>query len=248
MWENNDVNSFIQLLNTGNIVLPANQKKIVLRHNDVVAFVWNNLAGKWALESISRQRLEGTSFPVTGYWFEGEFVWNNYNTSVIGWRCKQSGFAHNGNWQSGAVNAFGRQIVSVNGKVYRALANGVSGNTAPDHLSGTASDGNMNWLFLGDPYVVDSVDISYSKDESDSQFMRVFKAAASGNGSATIWNIPHGLGVKPTYVGLANPRNLVTSEAGIKWVDADVTNFIIYTNSALATGSNNGVWDIPYKF
>jgi len=68
----------------------------------------------------------------------------------------------------------------------------------------------------------------------------------SGTGGSTlVYNIPHGLGVTPTYAR-ADAKNSAT--AGIQFVTWDATNIIITYSVAPASGTNNLSWGwIAYK-
>lgn len=62
----------------------------------------------------------------------------------------------------------------------------------------------------------------------------------SGNGIATSFNIPHGLGTTPTY------WNAVATSApagNISYVTADATNIIVFYSVAPSTGTNNLKWN-----
>lgn len=59
-----------------------------------------------------------------------------------------------------------------------------------------------------------------------------------GDGTTTVKNVPHGLGVTPTFFQVI-PANKESGEAGIKFVTANLTDLIVTFNTAPPPGTNN---------
>jgi len=95
----------------------------------------------------------------------------------------------------------------------------------------------------------DSVRLKYKGNvlAYSSEVTKAVKAVISGDGTNLVWTVPHGMGAKPTNVSAASPRSATSAAAEVRFVDADATNLIIYTQNPLPSGTENGVWDIFCK-
>jgi hypothetical protein len=76
-----------------------------------------------------------TATPMTMYYFD---------TSDTEWRTGQQGI-----WRAGKSVEINKHL-QYGGKLYKCLASGICGVTAPTHTSGTVSDGNIDLQFIRD--------------------------------------------------------------------------------------------------
>lgn len=79
---------------------------------------------------------------------------------------------------------------------------------------------------------------------SASETLITASVVASGNGTNTV-NIPHGLGVVPSFVCMPVPLN--AASAGIDYVTKDATNIILHFSASTVNAVNNLAFDISYK-
>jgi len=68
------------------------------------------------------------------------------------------------NWVAGQSYVAG-DIRSGDGNVYRAATSGTSGNVRPNHTTGTASDGAVDWTVYREPYPCDSSNTNLHDDD-----------------------------------------------------------------------------------
>ncbi|PZQ57979.1 MAG: hypothetical protein DI570_18935, partial [Phenylobacterium zucineum] len=67
-------------------------------------------------------------------------------------------------WAPNVVKAAGEAVISV-GRAYQTIAGGTTGNTPPNHESGTVSDGGVEWTFVHDGATVFAIDSFVSATE-----------------------------------------------------------------------------------
>ncbi|MGD7009436.1 right-handed parallel beta-helix repeat-containing protein [Metabacillus sp. 84] len=90
------------------------------------------------------------SEPSTGTYMVGQIIYNVTPVAggYVGWICVASGIANKNPWspnKSYTINS----LVNANGKVYRCIAAGSSGASAPSNTNGTAQDGSITWEYVG---------------------------------------------------------------------------------------------------
>lgn len=74
--------------------------------------------------------------------------------------------------------------------------------------------------------------------------IKAFKATLSGDGTATTFNIPHGVGSTPSHF---DAQATTAAAGGISYVTADATNIIVHYVAAPVAGTNNLSYNITVK-
>lgn len=87
--------------------------------------------------------------PSTGIFSRGEVIYNALPVAggYLGWVCIQSGQANTNPWRSTTAYTI-NDVVHANGYVYKCVAAGTSGQSPPNHSSGTAIDGTVQWGYI----------------------------------------------------------------------------------------------------
>lgn len=90
-------------------------------------------------------------------------------------------------WTTGTEYSAGdirnREVNGVK-QIYRATTGGTSGATPPTHTSGTASDGGVTWLYVGDGPSLEVFELSYSKSVVSVPFLiqQIDSSSSTGPG------------------------------------------------------------------
>ena len=109
--------------------------------------------GKGSVVNTTQRFSGGT--PDEGFFQQqGEQIWNNAAAaaSPVGWIVTTPGILAPAWASSTAVVA--EELRSNGGRVYYAESGGTTGASAPTHSSGSASDDNINWVYLDDDAVL----------------------------------------------------------------------------------------------
>jgi len=96
-------------------------------------------------------RVDAAILPVSGYMNAGDIIWRGSGTAAggsPGWVCTTAGYLLKGAWTTGTAYTAG-QMVSNGGNIYISTNTTTSGATAPTHVSGTVTDGAVNWRYIG---------------------------------------------------------------------------------------------------
>ena len=116
--------------------------------------------------------------------------------------------------------------------LFGSTAEVIAKGTFFDSVHPTITGGNMIASYLFD----ELLDIDNLALPSTPPVTRTGVSTQSGTGVATSFNIPHGLGVEPSYVSVSE---LNSATAGVSYLNKNSTNIIVYYSVAPTVGTNN---------
>lgn len=92
-----------------------------------------------------------TAIPTSGKYRLGQILYNKIPIAggYLGWVCTREGTALSASVAWKATTSYTvNSLVSANNKVYKCIAAGTTGTTAPSHTTGTAPDGTVTWEYV----------------------------------------------------------------------------------------------------
>lgn len=110
-------------------------------------------------------------------------------------------------WKTATVYAAGAYVRS-EGKEYFTTAGGTSGTTIPDHISGTVSDGGINWTYISAGYGIARI-TAQAGTTATATVLTTFPQTLVGSGNASVlwrkgaWSLAEGY---PTSVAFFRER------------------------------------------